>query len=128
MSVLLLRTVALLMPAMVVFAAIISLRPANRRTTAAFVGFLWNLTMLFALNVLALRLRWWTFHAEGGMLASVPMDLLLGWSVIWSAIPVLLLPRVRFWVTISALVIVDLIYMPLLQPVLVLGPHWLIGE
>jgi protein-S-isoprenylcysteine O-methyltransferase Ste14 len=128
MSVLLIRTAALLMPAMVVFAAIISLRPANRRATAAFVGFIWNATTLFALNVLALRLGWWTFNAEGGLLAGVPMDLLLGWSVMWSAIPVLVLPRVRFRVIISALVLVDLIYMPLLQPVLVLGPHWLIGE
>lgn len=128
MSLLLLRAVALFVPALLAFAAIVVLRPEPRRATAVFVAFLWNATTLLPLNLAALRLGWWTFHAEGGMLAGVPLDLLLGWSLLWSVIPILLFVRVPFVGTVAALVTLDLLYMPRLQPLLVLGRWWLLGE
>lgn len=128
MSLLLLRAVALFVPALLAFAAIVALRPEPRRATAVFVAFLWNAMTLLPLNLAALRLGWWSFHAEGGLLAGVPLDLLIGWSLLWSAIPILLFVRVPSVGTVTALVMLDLFYMPHLQPLLVLERWWLLGE
>jgi protein-S-isoprenylcysteine O-methyltransferase Ste14 len=128
MSALLIRAVALA-PLLIALGAIVAVRPQPRRATGVFVAFLWNAVALFAVNVLALRFGWWTFHAEGGTLAGVPVDLLLGWAVLWSAIPLLLLDRVPRPAVVGALMLLDVFYMPQLEPVLVLTPRlWWLGE
>lgn len=127
MSPLVLRTLALA-PIVLAFGAIAGVRPEPRRATAMFVAFLWNATTLFAINVLALRLGWWTFHVQGGSLAGVPVDLLLGWAVLWGVIPPLLFERVPLPAIVGTLVLLDVLYMPRLRPVLVLTPRWWIGE
>jgi protein-S-isoprenylcysteine O-methyltransferase Ste14 len=75
-----------------------------------------------------MRLGWWSFDAEGGLLAGVPVDLLLAWAVLWGAIPALALPSAPIALTILGALAVDLILMPLAGPVVRLGPTWLIGE
>ncbi len=58
----------------------------------------------------------------------MPFDLLIGWVVLWSAVPVLALDRLPLPVTIAIVVGFDLLYMPMLESVLHLGPNWLVGE
>jgi protein-S-isoprenylcysteine O-methyltransferase Ste14 len=128
MSVLFIRAAALLVPATAALMAVVILRPEKRRVTGAFAAFLWNVTTLIPVNVAAVHCGWWSFHVKGGTLAGVPMDLVLGWSTLWSVIPVLLLARVPWNVTVPALILADLVYMPLLRPLLVLEPQWLLGE
>ncbi|MEV4898790.1 methyltransferase, partial [Nonomuraea sp. NPDC055795] len=71
---------------------------------------------------------WWTFHAEGGTLAGVPLDLLLGWALLWGALPALAFPDAPLALGAAGLAWFDLAVMPLAEPVVVLGPDWLYGE
>ncbi|UQA97405.1 methyltransferase [Streptomyces halobius] len=106
------------------------LRPPARRTlAAAIVATAWNAVWLPALNLLAVRAGWWTFHAEGGTAAGIPVDLLIGWSVLWGALPVLADGgRIRLPLLVAGLAWLDLAVMPFAAPVVRLGADWLVGE
>lgn len=124
----LVRGVALFGP---VLAGAVSLRllPAGPRTTAAVIlGIGWNLPALAAVNAVALRAGWWSFAAEGATVAGVPVDLLLGWAVLWGGVAVLALHRLPLPLVAGLAVWLDLIAMPLARPVVGLGEDWLTGE
>jgi protein-S-isoprenylcysteine O-methyltransferase Ste14 len=88
----------------------------------------WNVEMLLALNVLGARFGWWSFRAKGGTFLGVPLDLYLGWVVLWGALPVLAFPRLRMGFVAAVFLALDLICMPRLAPVLELGHRWMLGE
>jgi hypothetical protein len=87
----------------------------------------WNGAGLLAVNLVAVEAGWWRFGVEAGAVAGVPADLWLGWALLWGAVPVLATTR---WPAVVAalLVAVDLVLMPLAEPVVDLGPTWPIGE
>jgi protein-S-isoprenylcysteine O-methyltransferase Ste14 len=99
-----------------------------RQIAAVLAGVCWCLPSLLALQLLNLRFGWWTFHAHGGMIRGMPADLLLGWTVLWGAVPILGLPRLKAWTAAAIFIAVDLLLMPLCAPVVELSPRWLIGE
>ena len=103
-------------------------RPPSRRIVGAFLAFAWNLPALLCVNMLAPRLGWWTFGHAPAELAGVPVDVLLGWTLLWGAMPALLLHRLSLFTRVAMLVAIDLDLMPLAQPVVVLGDTWLVGE
>ena len=70
-------------------------RPRRSLGAGILLASVWNAVTLLALNVVATRAGWWSFHAQGGTFLSVPIDLYLGWIVLWGAIPLLVLPRLR---------------------------------
>ena len=88
----------------------------------------WNLSGLLLLNIIAIRAGWWSFHAKGGLFLGIPVDFYLGWIVLWGMVPELTMPRWRLLALAGVAFGFDLIFMPLLKPVLQLGPQWLIGE
>ncbi len=102
--------------------------PSPRRAAGVWVALAWNGATVLALNLVALHAGWWSFHATGALLLGVPADAYLGWCVWWSAVPVLAGQRLPIAVTIIAMAVVDLVAMPMLAPVLVLGRPWLAGE
>ncbi|MEU5884953.1 methyltransferase [Spirillospora sp. NPDC047279] len=124
----LIRGVALFAPALA-FAATLKYRPPGRREIAALIlAVSWNVLALAGVNLLAIRAGWWSFEAEGGTLGGVPLDLLLGWAVLWGGLAVRA-PRTLPLPLVAGLAIwVDLALMPLGQPVVVLGGGWLTGE
>ena len=124
----LVRALSFYVPAAVVVATVLAVRPDRRQGGAALLAGLWNATALLAVNVVAVRAGWWRFDSVGGELAGVPVDALLGWALLWGALPALLPERVPTTAVVAALVWVDLVAMPAGAPILVLGDAWLAGE
>jgi protein-S-isoprenylcysteine O-methyltransferase Ste14 len=100
----------------------------KRHVAAILAGLCWCLPALLVLQLCNLRLHWWTFHAQGGLLRGMPVDLYLGWAVLWGVAPVLSFPRQALWRTIGFLAALDLVLMPACAPVVQLSHRWLIGE
>ncbi|TNY35111.1 methyltransferase family protein [Thermomonospora catenispora] len=124
----LVRAVALFVPVLAV-AALLRWRPPGRAEIAAVIlGTGWNVLALAVVNAVALRVGWWRFHVEGGAVAGVPVDLLLGWAVLWGGVAVLALRRLHPLLVGALAVWLDLAVMPLGEPVVLLGPSWLTGE
>lgn len=128
----LIRAVGFFGPALALLALATIHRPARpgprRATAAAIVATAWSGATLYPLNLAAVHLGWWSFHATGALWDGIPVDLWLGWALLWGAIPALLVPRVPVTLVVAALALVDLVLMPLAEPVVVLGPEWLVGE
>jgi protein-S-isoprenylcysteine O-methyltransferase Ste14 len=105
------------------------LRPQGKRIfPASLMGMAWSLPGLLAIQLLNLEFGWWQFHAQGGLFRGMPIDLYLGWAVLWGIVPLLCFRETRtFWIAVVFFA-VDLVAMPLCAPVLVLGQRWLIGE
>lgn len=134
------RGVAAVGPLLAVVALCAWRPPSARETGAAITATAWAALLLLPLNVAAPALGWWTFHAVGAVWFGVPLDLWLGWSILWGALPALcarhLLPsssgrdrgRRHLVLLAAGLVWLDLALMPLGEPVVVLGDTWLVGE
>jgi hypothetical protein len=56
---------------------------------AALLGFVWTLPSLLAVQLLNLHFGWWRFNALGGLFRGMPVDLYLGWAVLWGILPIL---------------------------------------
>ena len=103
-------------------------RPDSRQTAAAILACCWNFPALLLVHAIAIANGWWHYGARGGLLLGMPVDLYFGWAVFWGAFPALAFPRLRLAALAPIALAVDLVYMPLLGPVLRLGPNWLAGE
>src|SRR6185295_5120677 len=104
------------------------IQPSRRTAGAVYLATLWTLPSLFAVHLLARSLGWWTFHFEGADFFGMPVDLLIGWALLWGALPALLLIRVPLPLSMALMIGLDLVWMPLCTPVVQLGSHWLVGE
>lgn len=126
-SEILVRAASLYLPIMLAIASVLQVRPSRRIVAGALLATAWNVPALLAVNLLAVRAGWWTFDVRTASVGGVPADLWLGWALLWGAVPVLAAGG-RLFVTGMALVALDLVLMPLAEPVLVLGEAWLVGE
>ena len=122
------RAVGFYGPVVLAIAASALLGPDRRRAGAALLAGLWNVTALLAVNAIALRAGWWTFGTTGGELAGIPVDLVLGWALLWGVLPALLPVRVPAVAVVAGLLWADLVLMPRGRPVIVLADDWLAGE
>jgi protein-S-isoprenylcysteine O-methyltransferase Ste14 len=102
--------------------------PGARERAAVLLACCWNFAALAGVQALAARAGWWRFDAQGGLFLGIPVDLLLGWTVLWGAVPILALPRAPLPIVIALAGWLDLLLMPRCQPVVVLGAGWLRGE
>jgi protein-S-isoprenylcysteine O-methyltransferase Ste14 len=122
------RCLSLYLPAMAA-AVLAYLRPGGRKLLAAcLVGMAWTLPSLLVIQLINLRFCWWQFHAQGGLFRGMPVDLWLGWAVVWGAIPILALRRIGIFWVVPAFLVLDLVLMPACRPVVQLGGRWLVGE
>jgi len=124
----LIRTFGLFVPVSLVLTLWLWRQPSPRQRTAALLASLWNLAPLLVLHLLAAHFGWWRFEAEGGLFLGFPVDLYLGWVLLWGAIPALAFPQLHLAWVIAIMLILDLILMPAAWPVIQLGPGWLLGE
>ena len=62
-------------------------RPQRNKAIAAFMACMWNAALLPVLHLVALHFGWWHFEAQGGLMLGFPVDLYLGWIVLWGVIP-----------------------------------------
>ena len=88
-----LRAVALLLPIGLTLAVARLRRPSRPQLAGALLATIWNLPALLVLHRLAARFGWWSFEADGGLLDGLPVDLWLGWALLWGAVPQLAFPR-----------------------------------
>ncbi len=122
------RCLSLYLPVVMAFALAYS-RPGGRRLLGAcLVAVAWVLTSLLAVQLCNLRAGWWTFHAQGGLIRGMPVDLFLGWAVLWGAIPILAFRRVSVAWVVAIFFAIDLVLMPSCSPVVELSSRWLTGE
>jgi protein-S-isoprenylcysteine O-methyltransferase Ste14 len=103
-------------------------RPGPSARAGLLLAAVWNLVALAALQAGAREAGWWHFDARGGLLLGMPVDLYLGWILLWSAIPPLAAPRLPLAATAALFLGLDLVAMPRLAPLVQVGPHWLAGE
>lgn len=122
------RVMSLYGPAMLVAMSWVFRRLPRRSVTAALLATAWNVPTLLLVNMLAMKLGWWSFAPSPATIANVPVDLLVGWVLLWGAAPVLLLPQMPLIGVLVILVAIDVALMPLVAPVVVLGSSWLAGE
>src|SRR5262245_13253935 len=122
------RALVLLVPVVAVAAAMMLRTPSRRRATGAFVGFMWNAALLVPVNLIAMHLGWWSFHAEGSLLLGIPVDVVLGWAALWGALPALVYRSGYGLLLVPTLVFLDLNVMPRLGAIVTLGEAWLLGE
>ncbi|TQS31229.1 isoprenylcysteine carboxylmethyltransferase family protein [Microbispora sp. KK1-11] len=124
----LLRGAALFGPLAAVLVATAVRRPSERALAAMILTTAWNLLALALVNVIAVRAGWWSFSARGAVVEGVPVDLLLGWALLWGALPAHAARRLPLPLTVLALTWLDLAFMPLARPLVRLGGDWLYGE
>jgi protein-S-isoprenylcysteine O-methyltransferase Ste14 len=107
---------------------VLRIRPTPREATAAMVGFLWQLPALLLLHLAARAFGWWSFAGSGNVLFGLPVDVWIGWAIWWGPVAALLNRRVPIWMLVAASIVIDVLTMPVLRPLVTLGPDWLVGE
>ncbi|MBV1856330.1 methyltransferase [Catellatospora tritici] len=104
--------------------------PARRRRLhgAGLLSFVAAATGIAALDAVAQGLGWWSYAPVDAAWRGLPVDLWLGWAVLWGPVPVLAHRVLRTPVALLLLLWLDLLAMPRLDPLVELGPHWWLGE
>jgi protein-S-isoprenylcysteine O-methyltransferase Ste14 len=103
-------------------------KPNQQELTGALLASAWNIPALLAVNLLAIRMRWWHFNVTGAVVLGVPIDLWLGWAVIWGFVAALTFRKAPPLLAVSVSAFADIILMPACTPVVALGKSWLLGE
>lgn len=122
------RALILLLPLTAVWLLWLWRRPEKQAQMGIFLACAWLTWSLYLLHLGAAHWRWWSFQAEGGLVGGLPVDLLIGWVLLWGALPLMAFPRLSVWMIFACVLLFDLSLMPWLAPILVLGPNWLVGE
>lgn len=126
-STVVIRAAAIYLPIALSVALAVHRRPDRRRIAGASVALAWNLVTLLLLNAIAQRCGWWIFTTDDASVAGTPADLWIGWALLWGVVPQLVDSAYLLHVGL-ALFALDLVLMPLAEPVVSLGSMWLVGE
>ncbi|GID93818.1 hypothetical protein Adi01nite_32300 [Amorphoplanes digitatis] len=122
------RYLCLALPALAVLIAARARREPRERA-GALLAFLAALVGIAALHEAAGPAGWYAFAHLDGSYRGLPVDLWLGWAVLWGPLPVLLRRAAPLPVLLGLVFWVDMVAMPALDPLLVhLGPRWPAGE
>ncbi|TQN33001.1 protein-S-isoprenylcysteine O-methyltransferase Ste14 [Haloactinospora alba] len=122
------RAVAVFAPLLALLAVAARRPPTPVDTAGAVVATAWSGLGVFLLNQAAPALEWWSLHADGAVVRGTPVDLWLGWALLWGALPALLLRDLPTVPVLAGLTWLDVATMPLAGPVVRLGEGWLVGE
>lgn len=111
-----------LVPALSAWALWLWRRPDRGLRGGIALAALWNATWLPAANLLAVQDGFWRYDFDGPILVGLPLPLWFGWVMLWGVVAPLL--PFRPSAVAGLLFLLDLVYMPLLRPVVELGPRW----
>ena len=122
------RAAVLYMPllAAAVAAALTPRRP--RKFAALLLSSLWAATTLLVLQRFNLMEGWWTFPSAGASLCGMPLELYLGWVILWGLVPQIAFSSTGIAWQSAIFALVDLYLMPLCKVIVHLEPTWLFGE
>lgn len=119
---------AFFVPATLAVVGGVLLRQPKRVFAAMLLSVLWCVPALLLLQRVNLAMQWWGFPVHDGMrVLAMPLELWLGWAVLWSAVPVLCLSGLPLWVAVALLALCDVLLMPGMTTVS-LHSNWLVGE
>ncbi|MBO3743080.1 isoprenylcysteine carboxylmethyltransferase family protein [Actinoplanes sp. NEAU-H7] len=121
------RYLCLILPVAALLAAARADRDRQARAGAS-LAFITAITGIAVLHETATAARWHGFATVDGTYRGLPIDLWLGWAILWGPIPVLLRRWLPLPVALGLLLWLDATAMPRLAPLIDLGPHWLLGE
>lgn len=123
-----LRNLTLAVPAAALVGAVTTRRLLGRAIARSEVATAVLVSGLVWLGVLAVEqlTHWWRFTHGPTDFLGMPLETSLGWAVMWGALPVLAGGRLVLWWLGTAWA--DVLVMPALDPLLVLGPSWWWGE
>jgi protein-S-isoprenylcysteine O-methyltransferase Ste14 len=103
-------------------------RPQSRPALGMLLGFLWSLCALLLMQMANLRFGFWSYGVTGGLFRGMPVDLYLGWAVLWGILPALAFSRRSLPLVVVIMAALDVVLMPLCAPVVTLNRAWLWGE
>jgi hypothetical protein len=63
--------------------------PRAGERAGIFFAFTWCAVSLLAVHAAALRFDWWRFDATGPGLFGFPVELQIGWAILWGVLPAL---------------------------------------
>jgi protein-S-isoprenylcysteine O-methyltransferase Ste14 len=124
----LIRAAALYLPLALAVLAWLWAPPTGRERAAAVLATAWSAATLYVLHLLAMAAGWWSFGVNEATFAGFPVDLYLGWAVLWAVLPALLSRYASPALVVLGAVTFDVIAMPQIGPVVLLGDRWLVGE
>jgi protein-S-isoprenylcysteine O-methyltransferase Ste14 len=124
----LIRAGALYIPIVLALIAHLLFGRRPRQFAACLLSTLWVAPTLVVLQQMNHVAGWWTYSDSIATFCGMPLELYLGWIVLWGVLPQLALSRLPIALCAGLMIMVDLIAMPLCKPVLLLGPRWLMGE
>jgi protein-S-isoprenylcysteine O-methyltransferase Ste14 len=99
-----------------------------KQFAACLLGLVWAAPSLLIVQRLNLLAGWWQFSSVGFAIRGMPLELYLGWTVLWGVLPQLVFRRLQLTACVVVFVIADLILMPSCRQVVQLGTRWLAGE
>jgi protein-S-isoprenylcysteine O-methyltransferase Ste14 len=116
------------LPLMVVVLARVVEGKKPRRFAAGLLGLLWTVPALVGLQRLNGVWGWWTYADSGAMLRGMPLELLVGWGILWGVVPAMALGKMRTVWVVALLAALDCVMMPVCTGSVRLSPRWLVGE
>jgi protein-S-isoprenylcysteine O-methyltransferase Ste14 len=122
------RAAALYLPLMAAVLSGLLTARRSRQFAALLLSFLWAAVTLLAVQRLNQLEGWWTFPDAGVSLCGMPLELYLGWVILWGVVPQIAVSRLKIGWVLAIFALVDLILMPLCNSVVQLQPAWLLGE
>lgn len=122
------RNLCLLFPSSIALLLLVLKRPNKKMCIGAFLASFWVLASLVAFQPLVNYFDWWDFYVQRGTLFNIPVDLLVGWMLLWGVIPVFTSLYLRLPIWFILMLVFDLVLMPLCFPVLKLNKNWVLGE
>jgi len=124
----LLRTLVLMLPAFAVALSIMIFKPTFFESVGMMLAVLLNIPYLFLLNILAEYVGWWQFQPSTTSYYNIPVEIVLGWSVLWGAFLPYAFRSMFCLAPVGMAFILDIWLMPAMTSVVTLSPYWLVGE
>jgi protein-S-isoprenylcysteine O-methyltransferase Ste14 len=103
-------------------------KPDRRMAGAALLSFLTAVVGIGLTNQVALLAGWWKYAPADGTLLGTPLDLWIGWAVLWGPVPLLVRRRIPIWLLMLLFGWADVLVMPRLGTLFELEHDWLYGE
>ena len=122
------RIGALYGPLLLVLFAALWQRGRARMFAGCLLSAIAVLPSLLILERLNRACGWWTYVGAGPRFGGMPIELYLGWAVLWGLLPQIALRRLPVPGAAAAMAGLDLAGMPRLRPLVHLSPRWLTGE
>ena len=122
------RQSLLLVPLAASLALLLRRQHERRVLVGACFAFLYQFGVMFALHIAAIAFGWWHYGGASLKLLGFPADIWLGGALLWGPVLFLAFPRTKPLVLVLPSVVVNAVAMPLMSPVIAIGPGWLQGQ